>query len=84
MERRTLLWTYLLGAGGFFTGLFVTEFCGLQIANRVFGSASRGGGLIVTCYSVGLFLWSTGWVLLFLSPRIKALEEKIAHLAKPR
>ena len=80
MERRTLLWTYLFGAGSFFIGLFVTAFCGFQIAGRVFDSGSRVGGLIVSGYSVGLFLWSTGWVIQFWGTRIRALEEKIAGL----
>ena len=71
-----------LGVGGFFIGLLVAEFCGVQVAHRVFGSSSPVGGLIVTCYSVGLFLWSTAWVLLFLSPRIRAPEEQIAALAR--
>jgi hypothetical protein len=65
----------------FLFGFVLTTFCGSEIAHRVFGLSgvsSVVGTAPFTGYSVGLILTSIACV----TPRIKALEEKVAGLSK--
>ena len=64
----------------FIVGFVLTTFCGSEIAHRVFGLIGIGsvfGTATFTGYSVGLIVTSVACV----TPRIKALEEKIAGRA---
>jgi hypothetical protein len=74
MTRKNFLWISL-------SGMLLTIFCGDAIVYRVFGLSSHVAVPYLVGYSSGLVLVSTAVITQLLSPRIRALEEKVATLA---
>ena len=75
MKRGNFLWIVL-------SGFLLIIFCGDAIVYRVFGLSSHVAVPYLVGYSSGVVLVSTALITQLLSPRIKALEEKVAALAK--
>lgn len=74
MTRKNFLWVSL-------SGLLLTIFCGDAIVYRVFGLGSHVAVPYLVGYSAGVVLVSTAVITQLLTPRISALEEKVAALA---
>ena len=75
MTRKNFLWVSL-------SGMLLIIFCGDAIVYRVFGLSSHVAVPYLVGYSSGVVLVSTALITQLLTPRIKALEEKVAALAK--
>jgi hypothetical protein len=75
MKRGNFLWVTL-------SGFLLMIFCGDPIVYRVFGLGSHTAVPYLVGYSSGVVLVSTALITQLLTPRIKALEEKVAALTK--